>query len=276
MQSQSDMPTADWMKTIPSEQKIGIVVPLYGYWSDLSSDQLDWETLSAFLANLNSKNLKCYTVFTSEIARASRNVQNVLLGRSKGGGMEVVDMDRYSTYGDYVHDGIEYLLENTDCQFIVVANPWVMLRKNSVDQLAEKLNMSSSNLVCGVDLRTLKWGTMDGIPADQFDSFNFNPPMDAENKEFNPDFWGMTRQVAQILKIDTDYKTVFYQSPDIWGSLFTMGLGVIASQFLPYWSFDIDWKAIESKEAFEDDKKKFTEKWRFVPDNLVDYDKLKT
>lgn len=277
MQSESNEPTVEWMKTIPHETKIGVVIPLYSYWVDGTNTQLDWEVLSTFLTNLNSKNLKCYKVFVAESPRLSRNVQNVLIGQSKGGGMEVIDVDRHSTYGDYIKEGIDFILEQTDCDFVVIANPWIMLRGNSLDQLAEKLNMATSNLVCGVDLRKLKWGEYtDGIPADKFESFNFNPPMDAENsKELFGDFWGMTRSTAEMIKIDPDYRTIFYQAPDIRGMLFNLGLNVIASQYLPFYSFEVLWKEIESEEAFEADKQKFIAKWRFCPSEYESYEDMK-
>jgi len=193
-------------------------------------------------------------------------VQNVLIGRSKAGGMEVLDLDKYSGYGDYIKDGIEYLLENTDCEYIVITNPWIMLKDNSIDQMAQRLNTGDVDIISGVDLRKLVWGTYNGIPAEQFDTFNFNPPTEIANKHFDFNFWGMTRQHAQVLisRIDTDYKTIFFQQADIWGNAFNIQYNLISSQFLPFYSFDIDFKTVDAKDEFEEDKQHFIDKWGFI------------
>jgi hypothetical protein len=264
-QTSSEEATQTWMETIPQEKKIGVVVPLYAY-NELGDEQLNWETLSTFLTNIKSNKLKVFTVFVCESPRLSKNVKNVLIGRQQGGGMEILDVDKYFSYGDYLKEGIGYLLEKTDCEYIVVANPWVMLKPNSIDQMAERLNPGDFDIVSGVDLRQLKWGSMDGIPPEQFDTFNFNPPSEMPDKDFDFNFWGMKRGVAQVLKIDPDYKTPYFQQSDIWGSAFSSGFHVVSSQFLPFYSFDIKWSDIETQGDFEEDQQKFIGKWGFNPD----------
>ena len=267
-QSQSEQPVATWMDSIPAEQKIGIVIPMYGYFADLPEQQLEWEALSVFLKSVKSRNLKSFLVFPAETKRLSKNVQNVLIGRQQGGGMEIVQMDPYSSYGDYVQEGISYLLEETDCQFIVIANPWIFLKEDSIDQMAQRLNTVNADLVCGVDLRKIVWDGKVGIPAEEFEVFNFNPPTELNNKEFNLDFWGMTRAIAQVLKIDGTFKTKYFQLPDLWGNAFRASYSIVQTQYLPFYSFDVDWKQIDSEEEFLEDQAKFIAKWGFNPGTL--------
>jgi len=265
MTSVSEQPTATWMESIPAEQKIGIVIPCYGYFQDLANQQLDWEELSVFLKSVKSSNLKSFLVFPAETKRLSKNVQNVLIGRQRGGGMEIIEMDPYSSYGDYIQEGISYLLEETDCQFIVVANPWISLKDDSIDQMAQRLNTVNVDLVCGVDLRKIVWDGKVGIPAEEFQVFNFNPPIEVQNKNFNIDFWGMTRAVAQVFKIDVAFKTKYFQLPDIWGNAFRSGYKIVETQYLPFYSFDVDWKQVDQESEFLEDKQHFIDKWRFDP-----------
>lgn len=269
MQTRSDNPTATWMDTIPKDKKIGIVCPMYGYYVDSAEPQLDWQELSTVIGRLKSTTLSSYLVFTCESDRLSKNVKNVLIGRQKGGGMQVLEVDKYSTYSEYLNEGINYLLDETDCEFIITVNPWVLLREDSIDQMAMRLNTDNVDILSGVDLRKIKWGSQEGIPPEQFETFNFNPPQELINKEFDFNFWGMTRSRAQQLKIDSNYKTIFPVQFDIWGTAFSYSFQIVSSQYLPFYSFDVKFKEFCTEGEFEEDKAKFQQKWGFIPSDMT-------
>lgn len=276
MPQENNPPQADWMSTIPKEKKVGIIVPLYGYWADLPVKQLTEEELALFMTAIKTTKLKSHIFFAGEMSRLPKPIQDIVIGRSQGGSVIPVDIEPFSPYMSYVKDAIDCCLEETDCEFLVIANPWILLRDNSIDQMVEMLNTSGADIISGIDLRKTKWGEyQNGIPPQLAQSFNFAPPLNVINKDFDMNFWGMSRRHAQVLDIDTGptaqqpgkqgYKTIYFVEPDVMGASFQNRFTIMSTQFLPFYSFDVQWGEIEVKEDFEEDKAYFQKKWRFLP-----------
>src|SRR3990167_4702439 len=136
----SDNLVQDVMKTIPPDVTVGIVIPLYGYWEDSENQQLNNETLAYCLKNVKSHYIKAYFAFVGERTRLSKSVKNVIISKSMGGGVSALDVEQHSTYAEYVKEGISYFLEETDASFVIVVNPWIMLKEYTIDQMIERLN----------------------------------------------------------------------------------------------------------------------------------------
>jgi hypothetical protein len=101
------------------------------------------------------------------------------------------------------------------------------------------------------------------VQPESFDEYIASFPN--EDKAMNIDFIGMPRAGADMLKIDCDIKTKRFTEKDIWQRMYRNGYGVITSQRIPIYSFDIDWTYLESDEMFNTDKEAFIKKWGFNP-----------
>ena len=73
------------------------------------------------------------------------------------------------------------------------------------------------------------------------------------------------RPYAEMITMDSRYLTHYFIGVDFWQNMFAKGFEVISSQFIPTYSFGVDWTMLESREEFESDKRHFIEKWRFAP-----------
>jgi len=257
------MQPSDWTGVVPRESKIAVIVPMYGYWSDVEVRELTPETLQVSLLRLLSYKHKVYYIFVGENSRVPADVKHILAGRVAGGNVLSVEVQPFSPFGDYLSEGISTALEETDAQFVVVANPWTIVQKDSLDKLVERINRSDVSIVSGYDLRTHESGGKIGVPSEEIDSYVFNPPI--EIKDFNLNFWGMTRQRAEMLKVDVNFRTHYFLPRDVWQISNQAGLEVISSQFFPIYTLPVDWKNLEEKEEFDADYARFMEKWRFDP-----------
>jgi hypothetical protein len=258
-----------WVDTIPGSSKVVAIVPLYGYWNDVDVEELTEQVLMVSLFRLKSSKTPLNIVFVLEKQRVTEGVRNVLIGRIKGGNVVLREVEPFSSYSEYLSEGFDSaisLLESDDYRntFIVVMNPWIIIREDGVDTLLERLNKMDAFIVSGYDLR---FHEGKGIKSEEFDNFKFNPPI--EIRDFDMNFWGITGTMAfELTKnegIDTEYKTHYFISRDLWTRSRTRGFEVIQSQFIPIYSFEINWKQLESIDEFNEDKRRFLEKWGFDP-----------
>lgn len=253
---------------MPPETKVALVIPLYGFWSDLQTQELTAKVLQASLFRAKTEKHKLYYVFVAEAARVDDGVKNLLAGKGLGGNMLAVGVDKLSSYSEYLTEGIDAALTDTDATFIAVLNPWTIVREGAIDALVERLNKKDVAIVSGYDLRTHvdTAKAPSGVPASQLDTFQFNPPI--EVRDFCSNFWGMTRQNAERVTIDVDYITQYFVARDTWQSSRHRGMEVISSQMLPIYSLQVDWKNIEQSTDYSTDMQLFMKKWTFDPQIL--------
>jgi len=242
------------------KSKVSVVIPLFGYWEDENSKQLNADTLKLTLERVYSNIHHLYLIFVAEEKRLPMNVGNILAAKSKGGNAKGVSMKRGATYGEYLRSGIATALEDTKCQYIVCVNPFVMLQHNALDVLIDRCNKGDdARLISGFDVNGV-------ISGDKFDGHIYNTPIDERNIDLN--LFGMKRYIAEMLPMDTKYKTHHFIARDLWQSLFAKGFESIVSQKIPIFSFDVDWSDFESRDDFELDKAHFISKWHFNEDTI--------
>ena len=247
------------VSTVPKDQTIAVILPLYGFFRDLTSPELNLEVLKSVLSRLRSYNNKVYFLFPSEPPRLPDDIKNYLLGQQLGGNAVGVEVDPFSTYSDYVNEGISFALEETDSRFLIVVNPWVAIRPGSIDTMVSLLNRPDVAVCSGTDLRKMN------ISDQEADTYVFNPPRDFTGLDIN--FFGLTRPVAESVKIDTQYKTVSFLSRDLYENLSRMGFPSMLTQHIPFYSFPVTWKDLEDPGDFQEDHDLFLQKWRFeTPD----------
>ena len=128
--------------------------------------------------------------------------------------------------------------------------------------MLERLNRGDVSIVSGFDLRTYDNNGKIGIPADEFNDYKFNPPRAFSGFDWN--FWAMNRQTAQMITLDIDYKTHYFFERDMIQQLGQKRFVFESSQFFPIYSFDVDWKLVESETDFFEDGQRFLDKWHFI------------
>lgn len=244
-----------FMSSTP-QSKCAVIVPLYGFWSDAPTEQMTAEVLQVALSRLKSTNHHLYLLFVCEWQRTPPEIQNIIAGYQKGGNAMYVESRPFTTYSEYVYEGLQSGLETTDARFLMVFNPWIMIREDGIDQMIERTNRGDVGIVSGYETKTL-------IEAKDFDIHKFNLPK--EDRDLHLNFLCMTRQFAEIISFDEEYKTHYFLARDWWQSMYSKGFEVISSQFIPVYSFDVDWSLIEDIDWYEQDKKHFIEKWKFDP-----------
>lgn len=240
-----------------AKSKVAVVVPLFGYWKDAPSDQLNQLTLKLTLDRMYSSVHHVYYVFVSEAPRLPADVASVLVAKNAGGNAQgVLITKKGATYADYLREGIRAALESTDAAFVVGVNPWVLAQHNGLDILVDRVNVDDAKIVSGFDVRGV-------IRSEAFDTQSFQLPKEERDMSF--DFFGMRRSTAELILIDDSYKTHGFLARDFWQSMYKEGFECITTQRVPIFPFDVDWAELESSADFEADRQHFISKWRFDP-----------
>lgn len=238
------------------KSRVAVVVPLFGYWKDAPSDQFNSETLKLALDRVYSSTHQLYMIFVGDITRLTVETANILAKYQKAGNCKGVAMKRDDTYADYVREGFKVALKETDAEFVVNLNPWLLFQHNGLDILIDRVNQDDVKIVSGFDLK----GVVD--PA-LFEKHAYQLP--SETRDISLDFIGMKRLTAEMVEVDSKFKTHSFLARDIWQSLFNKGFESIVSQRVPIFTFDVDWRDLEKAEDFEADKVYFISKNRFDP-----------
>jgi len=255
--------TLNEFMSVTAKSTVAVVVPLYGFWADIPENPVNGEVLKVALSRLYSNVHHLYIIFVAHpqsIPNDMNNVNsvaNILLGRAKMGNTKNIAIGREATYAEYVAEGITCALEETNAQFVMVFNPWVMIQEGAVDVLIDRCNRSDdAKVVSGYDLRSV-------IEPENFDSYvNYTP---SEEYDFSFNFVAMPRYVAEMVTLDPAYKTHVFLERDIWQQVMQKSFVVIASQKVPIFPFDFPWQDYEKKEQFDTDKQHFIRKWSFDP-----------
>ncbi len=259
---QIDNTINDFM-SVTAKSKVAVVVPLYGFWGDIPNNPVNGEVLKVALNRLYSSAHQLYNIFVANpntIPNDMKNpnsVGNILLSRSKMGNSINLPVKRNATYTEYIMEGVEYALKETNAQFIVVFNPWVMIQENGLDILIDRCNRADdAKVISGFDLRTL-------VEAENFDLYKTNTP--SEERDLSFDFVAMPRFVAEMIVIDPNYQTHTFLERDMWQQVMQHSFEAVTSQRVPIFPFNFPWNQYETKEIFDADKAYFNQKWRFDP-----------
>ncbi len=249
--------------SVTGKNSVAVIVPLYGYWSDIKNNPLiEEEVLSYVMKRIESTTHQLYIIFVGHPqsipsdAKNPHSVANVLLSMSQAGNVISLPIDRHALYSEYIKMGMDYVLNETQSQFVVVFNPWVLIQENSIDILVDRANRADqAKVISGFDFREL-------VEVEAFDDAKINIP--SEEWDLSLDFMAMPRFMAEMTKIDENYQTHKYLERDLWQQVFNMGYGVITSQRVPIFPFDFPWENYETKEQKQLDRDYFGKKWGFT------------
>lgn len=247
----------DILSTVPPDQTVAIIIPLYGYWKDLANSELNLDVLKYTLSRATSFHNKIYFLFPCEAPRLDNEVKNYLVGKQLAGNAVGVEVEPFATYADYVNEGIEFALEETDARFLIVMNPWIAVREGGLDRMLNLLNRADVSACSGYDMRKKN------LPDTELDTYEFNPPQDTVGFDIN--FFGITRPVADMMRFDIGYRSTAFLSRDFYEEMRRNGYSLLLTEQIPFYSFPVSWKDLEDPGDFAQDKQKFNEKWRFDP-----------
>lgn len=246
-----------------AKSKVAVIVPLYGFWNDIPNNPVNGEVLKWALPRLYSKLHHLYIIFVAHPESLPtdlnnpNSVANILAGFAKGGHTKYVRVPRNASYMDYLIEGMDYALNETDAPFIMTFNPWTLIQHGAIDVLIDRCNRGDeARVISGYDLRSV-------ITADQFDNYKYTIPRDEYDVVFN--LMAMPRFMAEMVKLDPNYQSHPYGQRDIWQQVMQSGFIPIASQRILTFPFNFPWSKYENKETFEADSQYFTKKWGFDP-----------
>ncbi len=249
---------------VTAKSTVAVIIPLYGYWADIPDNPLIKEKiLSVVLSRIYSNVHQLYLIFVANPQSLPnegadpQSITNIILAKSQGGNVKTIPVKRNASYPEYIEAGMDCAINETNAQFMMVFNPWVMIQENAVDVLVDRANRGDdAKVISGYDFRDL-------VAPEEFDQAKITTPK--ENWDFSFDFVAMPRFMAEMIRFDTNYQTHQFMEKDIWQQVFSMGFGVISSQRIPVFPFDFPWTSYESKEQFDVDKTYFNQKWHFDP-----------
>lgn len=244
---------------------VSVVIPLYGYWNDIPDNPVNGEVLNAVLRRVYSQVHHLNLIFVANPETIQNDpkdkysIANILISKSQGGNVLNVSVKREASYVEYVEEGLYAALNETNAQFIIVINPWVMIQDGAIDVLVDRANFGdNAKIISGFDITSV---LQEKGEQASFDTYKETMP--TEQYDLSLNFLGMPRFVAEMLQLDTEYKTHQFLERDIWQRMFTKGFDVISSQRIPVFPFDFPWTSFETKEQFDSDKLHFIQKWGF-------------
>jgi len=262
MDSQFDKTITDFMN-VTAKSNVAVIVPLYGFWNDIQDNPVNGEVLKITLDRLYSNVHGLYLIFIAHPQSLSTDtkdplsVGNVLAAKSKMGNSTFLPIERTAAYVEYVAKGIEYALNETKAEFIVVFNPWTLIQHGAVDVLVDRCNQGdNAKVVSGFDIRSV-------IEPESFDNYHYTIPKEQYDLSF--DFLAMPRFVAEMLEIDPNYKTHMFLQRDLWQQVGQRSFTPITTQRVVIFPFDFPWEDYEGRGEFEADREYFNGKWRFDP-----------
>lgn len=255
--------TLDNFVSVTGKNSVAVVVPLYGYWSDVKNNSLIKEKVLSFvMKRIESSAHQLYIIFVADPKRIPHDrkdpasVENILLSMAQAGNVKTIPVSGDATYAQYIKAGMDAALHETSAQFIAVFNPWVMIQENAIDIIVDRANRADeAKIISGFDFRSI-------CEPEAFDSVKINIPTEEWNLSLN--FLCMPRFMAEMITIDSNYQTHQYLERDIWQSVFSRGYAVISSQRVPIFPFDFDWNKYETDENKQADRAYFGKKWGFT------------
>lgn len=254
--------TLDTFISKTSRSKVAVIVPLYGYWSDVKDNFLNLQTLKLTMDRINSSAHNVYIFFVGEAARVPKDIQNFIIAHQQGGNSASVAVPLNASYAEYIREGMNVAHDTTDSAYFISVNPWLIIQPNSIDVMVDRMNFGDdAKIISGYDLRTL----VDPEKFDpvEFDSFFYSAPK--EERAMDCSFFGLARYALETSPIDINIRTSHYLERDMWQCMYAKGFEVIVSQRIPMFVFDVNLKSIEDPADVEADKQYFQSKWGFLP-----------
>lgn len=243
-----------------SRSKVAIIIPLFGYWQDLKDGFLDEDVLDACLERARSYAHNAYVVLLAEPQRLPPSTARVINSKYIAGNARGIAMPNGSSYGDYIRKGMQVALTETDAQYFVFLNPWVVIQDHGVDTLIDRINLpDNAPVICGYDMR-------EKLTPDDFLKYKANAPEELRMLTFN--FFGVNRFIAEMCPIDSEMKTQAYLERDFFQNVAAKGYSAVSSERVPVFSFSFDWRQYIPFADYEHDKAHFQSKWRFVPEDI--------
>jgi len=255
----------DNFMTVTGKSTVAVIIPLYGYWSDIKDNPLVKErVLSVVMQRIYSHTHQLYLIFVANPQTVPNDlndkysVANVLISMAQAGNVKAIEVDRNASYSEYIETGMDCALNETNAQYVMVFNPWVMIQENGIDVLVDRANRADdAKVISGFDFRSL-------VEPEAFDSARINIP--TEELDLSLNFLAMPRFMADLIKVDSQYLTHQYLERDLWQQVMSKGYAVITSQRVPIFPFDFPWNKYETKEDKQQDKEYFGKKWGFTVD----------
>lgn len=252
--------TADDFISRTQRSKVAIIIPLFGYWQDLKDGFLDEEVLEASLERARSYAHNAYVILLAEPKRLPASAAKVINGKYIAGNARGIAMPNGSSYGEYLRKGMQVALTETDAQYFVFINPWVVIQDHGIDTLIDRINIpDNAPVICGYDMR-------DKLSPEQFLKHKANAPMELMKLTFN--FFGVNRYIAEMCPIDSQMKTQAYLERDFFQNVAVRGYHAVSSERVPMFSFAFDWRQYIDNEDYEHDKALFSKKWKFLPEDI--------
>lgn len=248
--------TLDHYMSVTSKSKVAVIIPLYGYWKDASTEQLTKETLKLCIDRITSSIHQVYIIFVGEMKRISDDVGNVVAGHCTAGNARFVRVPEGSNYADFIRAGFDALKDGIDAQFVVNINPWLVFQYDGIDIIIDRINRDDAKIVSGFDLRGL-------VEPNQFNTYHANIPK--EERDLCINMFGLKTAMIDLLQLDPKYTTHYFIGRDMWQRMYTQGFEVITSQKIPIFTFKVDWDGLDTVGDFEVDKAYFISKWGFDP-----------
>lgn len=253
-------PTADDFISKTQRSKVAIVIPLFGYWQDLKDGFLDEDVLNASIERARSYAHNYYVILLAEPQRLPPSAAKVINSKYVAGNARGVAMPVGSTYGDYLRKGMQVATQETDAQFFVFLNPWVVIQDHGVDTLIDRINLpDNAPVICGYDMR-------EKLSPDDFLKHKASAPEELRMLTFN--FFGVSRYIAEMVQLDPGMKTQAYLERDFFQNVAARGYNAVSSERVPVFSFSFDWRQYIPAEDYQHDKAAFLAKWRFLPDDI--------
>lgn len=248
---------------ITAKSSVAVIIPLFGFSKDIPENPVNGEVLAVTLPRLYSNIHHLYLIFVANPdslpneSSDPHSVSNILVGQTKAGNTKFIPVDRSANYGQYIKEGVDFAINDTKAQFVVVFNPWVMIQDGAIDQLIDRANRADdAKVISGLDLRSI-------IDPENFDNFKSNAPLEEQDLSF--DFMVIPRYLAEMITIDSDYRTHVFMQRDLWQQISGKSFYAVTSERIPIFPFDFPWGDYESRTEFEYDRQKFSNKWRFDP-----------
>ncbi len=252
--------TADDFISKTARSKVAIIIPMFGYWNDLKDGFLDEEVLDACLERARSYAHNAYIIILAEPTRLPVSTAKVINSKYVAGNARGVAMENGSSYGDYVRKGMQVVLKETDAQYFVFLNPWVVIQDHGVDTLIDRINIpDNAPAICGYDMR-------EKLTPDDFLAYKATVPEELRLLTFN--FFGVNRYIAEMCPLDPEIKTQAYLERDFFQNVAAKGYSAVSSERVPIFSFAFDWRQYIPMADYEHDAARFQSKWRFLPEDI--------
>jgi hypothetical protein len=244
----------EFMSTV-AKSKVAVIIPLYGYWSDIKGNTLNMDVLKYVMDRVYSDTHELYIILVAQKERLPENIWQAINARAFQGNVIGVQAPEDARYSDYINEGLDCALNETKAEFVLILNPWIAIQHGGIDALVNRINKRDVSFASGYD-----------VTGDiEMEKFNSPKEIKREYRDLDLNFIAMTKQMANTIVVDPKIKTYRFTTKDILQTSHAKGFIAITTQNVPIHSFGIDWSLIENPQEYEEDLSAFLSKWGFNP-----------